>query len=669
MTRLRLQHTLSLFVGCLALACGDSGVVGVDGDADVADANAPDGLSTDSSLPGLISLRVEPALVEIADDGFAPGETAAVRAIGTFDDGERDLTALVFWTVEREALATLDSGLVTSQGIGGRGVITAQAGEATASADLHIRVEVAVPGDVDPEVRALFPEDTSGDVVGVEDAPLIVYPSDETQFPRNLERVDHQWRAEGLDVFEVRFESELGLIRYFTSDLHLLPDAAGWRWIADTHAGASLELSVRGIDSEDPSRVLRSDAVTLYYSESEVRGALYYWSTGAQGVMRATIASTLATKFYSGPEDNTCVACHTVSRNGRRMSMGYGGEQLRQVSVPEAELQIPSDPDGRGRDYGWGTYNPEATRLLFSADGEFTMLDAESGDELEAPGLPEDWTVTHPDWSPDGAYIAFAYHDSESLGDKSAEGTGLARIPVRGDGTFGTAEVLLPSEDGEDDTLFFPAYSPDGRWLAFVRAEGKSKDAESATVFLLASDGAGAPVELMRLNERVRHQDGVVDVGNSMPRWAPSTQPGTFWLVFSSVRAYGDVIQDGGRDQLWGVAIDPAAIGASDPSYAAFWMPFQEVEEGNHRAFWTIDTDDVCDDVVEICDEIDNDCDGIVDEECCVPGPEVCGDMVDNDCDGLADEGCGCEDTETCDNGIDDDCDGATDGADEDCLI
>ncbi len=76
--------------------------------------------------------------------------------------------------------------------------------------------------------------------------------------------------------------------------------------------------------------------------------------------------------------------------------------------------------------------------------------------------------------------------------------------------------MLLPSEDGEDDTLFFPAYSPDGRWLAFVRAEGKSKDAESATVFLIASDGAGAPTELMRLNERVRHQDAVMNVGNSM---------------------------------------------------------------------------------------------------------------------------------------------------------
>lgn len=647
------------------MACSDGGVVGVDGDGGVDAAN--DAMLDDSSVPGLLALRVEPAAATVIDDGVDPGEMQAFRAIGTFEDGERDVSGDVVWALENDALGTLEVGSFTSIGIGGRSEVTARAGSLMGRGDLTVRLELERVDPTSPGGRELFPEDDSEDVLDDPDGPRIVYPSHETMFPRNLERVTHQWSAEGLDAFEVRFESDVASLRFYVGTLDFLPDLEAWRWIAESHAGSSLELSVRGVDSSDPATVYRSQTLELYYSEAAVRGALYYWSTGARGVMRATISSPIATKFYTDPEsgNDECVACHTVARNGRRMSMGYGGERLRQISVPDRELQIPADPDVDGPEYGWGTFNPPANRLLFASKGELYLYDAESGAELEAPALPEGWSATFPDWSPDGRSIAIAYHPTDSLGNKGVEGTGLARIPVSDDGTFGAPEVLLASDDGDEDTLVFPSYSPDSRWLAFVRTVGKSKDAESAVMYLLSADGMGAPVELIRLNQRVRDEDGVVDVGNAMPSWAPSSSPGIFWLVFSSVRAYGNVLEDGGRDQLWGAAIDPLAIGAGDASYTAFWMPFQQVEEGNHRAFWAINTDEVCPSEVELCDGFDSDCDGIVDEECCTPSPEVCDDGVDNDCDGVEDEGCGCGE-EICNNMIDDDCD---ESVDEDCLI
>ncbi len=53
-----------------------------------------------------------------------------------------------------------------------------------------------------------------------------------------------------------------------------------------------------------------------------------------------------------------------------------------------------------------------------------------------------------------------------------------------------------------------------------------------------------------------------------MPTWAPSSSPELFWLAFSSIRDYGDILVGTSRDQLWGAAVDPALVSAGkDPSY------------------------------------------------------------------------------------------------------
>ncbi len=127
--------------------------------------------------------------------------------------------------------------------------------------------------------------------------------------------MNHQWRAgASLDLFELRFDSAVAHVRIYTAEHAAQPDLGLWSRMTETHAGSSATMTVRGVDSTAPATVYTSQHNELYYSSSEVLGALYYWSTGAQGVMRGHISSSLATKFFTDPEtgDRTCVACHTV---------------------------------------------------------------------------------------------------------------------------------------------------------------------------------------------------------------------------------------------------------------------------------------------------------------------------------------------------------------------
>jgi hypothetical protein len=102
-------------------------------------------------------------------------------------------------------------------------------------------------------------------------------------------------------------------------------------------------------------------------------------------------------------------------------------------------------------------------------------------------------------------------------------------------------------------------------------------------------------VRLDRANAR-----GITDtqdrLTNSWPRVSPFTTTingrQVYWLTFSSKRNYGVRLVGQNRPQLWMVAIgvpqsEVQSPLAADPSFSAFWLPFQDIDTGNHIAQWT----------------------------------------------------------------------------------
>jgi hypothetical protein len=134
----------------------------------------------------------------------------------------------------------------------------------------------------------------------------------------------------------------------------------------------------------------------------------------------------------------------------------------------------------------------------------------------------------------------------------------------------------------------FPMHSHDGKWIAFARGKGGHGDV-TAQLWLMGAKG-GPPVELVNANRVVSNQKTEGLHQNSQPTWAP---PGDFqWVAFNSKREYGLVLPKG-TQQIWVAAVDPAKLGGTeDPSYPAFRLQFQGLEEDNHRAYWTLDVRD-----------------------------------------------------------------------------
>jgi hypothetical protein len=151
--------------------------------------------------------------------------------------------------------------------------------------------------------------------------------------------------------------------------------------------------------------------------------------------------------------------------------------------------------------------------------------------------------------------------------------------------------VLVPAETA-DVNYYYPAISPDGSWVIYNRSTesggydgaGDSYSDNDATLHVIGMDGENnLPLDKVNLTGNLR---------TSWAKWCPFVYEykgeTVMWFTFSSMRKYGDILADGENPQLWMAAFSPAlAEGGEDPSWPAFYLPFQDITTNNHIAQWT----------------------------------------------------------------------------------
>ncbi|NUP13009.1 MAG: hypothetical protein HOW73_43775 [Polyangiaceae bacterium] len=551
----------------------------------------------------LESISLEPADSTVTLDGgpIAPIEFVAT---GTFKDGSTEVIPgnALEWTATRvddTDPGTIEDGTYApNPSAGGLVEITASDGcvEASTTIKLFLDVEIGDPTN---------PDDWNAAPVTTGDVPLIVYPSDETRFPRNLYRTIFQWRSQGYSEFRLVYEGPNSTVTVYTDGAHgLCADAnpaagcwevneVAWSYIAGSNAGATASWVVDALDhTTDPPTIRRSQPIDIGFSLQDVEGAIFYWSTTSAGIRRGRISQQHPEDYIVGkPEATTygtnevrCVACHVVSRDGMYLAAPVEASEGKSLWITEVTPDAPPNPlvtdipETEG--HGFATISPDDERVVAAFRGRMTLHDRASGNKIGDIDLGA-LDGTQPDWSPAGDELVFATKEGDAPG-----GASLAKIPWDGS-NFGSPEILLAPPG--DRTNIFPMFSPEGDWIAFSQGKGGHGD-NQAQLFVVDADANEEPVELVNANRVTSNTMTTGQYQNSQPTWAP---PGDLhWVAFNTKREYG-VIQEAGRQQIWVAAVDPSKLGTGeDPSYPAFRVPFQGLAEDNHRAYWTLDVGD-----------------------------------------------------------------------------
>lgn len=622
-----MKRPLCLLVGLLASAAC-SGTLGAPGAPDVPGEDASAGVL---SLEGVRALTISPADVTL-DAGPDRVATQRFTVTATFADGSsRDVTDQVDYELRPALVGRMERGAFTTAAIaGGESTIFARPGRSSsvsATARVRVRWSAAdLPADLPADLAARF----AAGAAATASLPRVIYPTDRVMFPPNLSGAEVHWAPGGAAVaYDLAFTGA-------TTQVHLYRACAAagggcaaaldgqfFRWVADTNRGAALpvELRVRALRAD--GTVASSAPVRLYFAPESVAGGLYYWAAARpnNGIYRYDFARgdrapTPYVTAADSPADSegnahACIGCHAVSPDGRRMAAVLGGGHIANAVLFDVERRAVT----ASRLERWAqlmTFNPDGSQLLGARDGRLRLFDGRDLSALrdvDVGGL-----ATHPDWSLSNHGVALTRVDAQRESILVRRGA-IHWMPFDGS-RFGATAALVPAVRGEN--RYYPAPTPDGRWVIYNRSvcprgaepangfpEGSvgfgghpcdGYDDPSASLWIVDTDlPTHHPVALDAVNAR-GPSDTRDALTNSWPKVSPFTTSWldrtVYWVTFSSKRNYGLRLVGADRPQLWMVAVavpnteDRQAL-REDPSFAPFWLPFQDPMTSNHIAQWT----------------------------------------------------------------------------------
>jgi len=234
------------------------------------------------------------------------------------------------------------------------------------------------------------------------------------------------------------------------------------------------------------------------------------------------------------------------SPDGRHLAYGLPS------FFPQSQIMISDPSGGHRRQLTHGAasgayqpaWSPDGRRIAFARDGSLFSIrtDGKGRKKLfkSSPLQPERQIALQPAWSPDGRRIAFSSQAPDANLPSGSGSFDIWTIPAGG----GTPTMLTRSQPG--DAYFAPAWSPDGRQLAFedsvIPAEGTSPTpGRQYGVYVVNADGTG------------QH---LVALGGAAPAWSPdgrliAFERGQDVFVMNADGSGAHLVATGGADPDW----------------------------------------------------------------------------------------------------------------------
>jgi len=606
----------------LGAGCGSSGGAAADGgtgDATTVDATLArdSGGETSQSLgtgqAAVISIAIKPANPTIVvKDGTIPTATA-FQVEGTTSKGLVPVSG-VTWTIDRPDIATLDgAGKLTATGrVGGVAKVTATSNGLTATTTATVILSMTLdPDRVAATLGPKFAAATKAD-------PLLAldYPYDKTVFPRGLPAPVPQWclgvapacAGNATDVYDIKITTPTVTFEAFTTTAtpsapsFTLPTTPVDIWSVLTSSGTgAMTFSIARYDGTTAYTPV-TEAWTI--AAANLAGTIYYWEINLGTVVKMPVGQGPGAflKIPTGVSPAiTCVACHSVSRNGNTVVASFNGSASPWGTFDTATgasiFVSGTDPNNGAAGSGFQAISPDGSWVLWGQEQGTSSLSLNPANSATTAAqlTPGSGNPVQPAWSPDGNHIAFAVRADGNWLDYTTSSLWTTDVSVTASPPTFTNTHQVVAGTATRPTTTYPSFSPDSKWIAFERSTQVRSRGAQAELSLTSLDGATIiPLDAANTGTGLYTQTDA----NYEPTFMPVAVGGYFWLVFVTERVYGNTLTDtnegtsgapGRHKQLWVTAIDAQPTAGKDPSHPAFWLPGQDTGDQNMRGEWALD--------------------------------------------------------------------------------
>ena len=626
-------------------------------------------------------LLVEPAEATIT----ITDKTMPISQVFTAKLGNQ--TTDVIWSVDNLGLGNIDSTgtFTTSAFLAGEATVTAKFGDTTGTAKLHVKIaiseDIADPNGVpiDPSNHTALEGPAMPDPgLGV-DPPTptkILYPYDGTVMPLGLTAPLLQFSPGNLPPQDAKIELSSSLFSW-TGYVHVTdgnrPQFSIPQDIWDAALSSSKSDKVTISVTKASGGVAYGPAQTgVIVAPATLKGAVYYMTYEGDGLGIWSVKPGKADPAEH--KISGCAVCHSASSNGTRLAAGAevgtdfspnsGIYKIDSNGLFEKMTDAPAGLGGDTRGISYAAFTPDGRYVMRSQNNFWGgpnqlawRIDDVNNQLVPATvvGLGGDISALIPAISHDGTRYAFTTGDADTQGGGVALATprrSLNLMDMSIDSTtdtltFTNRKVLF--DNGPTGSVAkFPTFLPDNSQIVFQEGEGYQDGFESMLPtwgpdstymtttgrMMLFDTNTSEKITLARLNA------GIADIDanrNYEPFALPIPAGGYFWVVFTSIREYGNKYTNAEgtqRKQVWVAAISVNHALGEDPSHPPFYLPNQ-TETKNERGFWALEP---CRSLGTSCESGDECCNGF-----CRPedpndpnSPKVCQEPPEGQCSEVA---------------------------------